>query len=179
MRIEGNIYAGKVVNVLPGMQAAFVDIGEEKNTFLHIRDVLPKKSNLTGNKKEDIEQYNIKDYIKPNQMLLVQVKKDSNKIKGARVSTHVQISGRFVVLLPENDFITVSQKIEKEEERNRLIAIVQKAKEGKKIGVILRTAAEGKQESEIQKDLTHTLQKLKQIQNQFAEIEEKREPTIL
>ena len=76
-RLEGNIYAGKVAQVLPGMQAAFVDIGEDKNTFLHIRDVLPKKSNVTGNKEENLEKYKIKDYIKPNQMLLLQVKKDS------------------------------------------------------------------------------------------------------
>ena len=110
-RLEGNIYAGKVVSVLPGMQAAFVDIGEEKNTFLHIRDILPKKSNLTGNKKENLEQYKIKDYIKPGQPVLVQVKKDSNNIKGAKVSTNIQIPGRFVIILPENDFVTISQKI--------------------------------------------------------------------
>ena len=136
-RLEGNIYVGKVVDVLPGMQAAFVDIGEEKNAFLHIRDVLPKKSNITGNKEEKIEQYKIKDYIKPNQMLLLQVKKDSTGTKGARVSTNIQIPGRFVVILPENDFITVSQKVEVEEERNRLVNIVKKIKADKKIGIIV------------------------------------------
>ena len=128
-RLEGNIYAGKVVDVLPGMQAAFVDIGDGKNAFLHIRDVLPKKSNITGNKEEDLEEYKIKDYIKPNQMLLLQVKKDATQIKGARVSTNIQIPGRFVVILPENNFITASQKIEDEKERNRLIQIAQKVKQ--------------------------------------------------
>ena len=152
-RLEGNIYAGKVAQVLPGMQAAFVDIGEDKNTFLHIRDVLPKKSNVTGNKEENLEKYKIKDYIKPNQMLLLQVKKDSTEIKGARVSTNIQIAGRFVVVLPENDFITVSQKIENEEERNRLIQIVQNVKQDRKVGIILRTAAEGKEENAIKKDI--------------------------
>lgn len=178
-RLEGNIYVGKVVNVLPGMQAAFVDIGENKNTFLHIRDVLPKKSNVTGNKKENLEKYKIKDYIKPNQMLLVQVKKDSTEIKGARVSTNIQIAGRFVVVLPENDFITVSQKIEDEEERNRLIQIVQKVKQDRKVGIILRTAAEGKEKEIIQKDIENTIKKLEEIQNKFSEIKEKANPTIL
>lgn len=178
-RLEGNIYAGKVVDVLPGMQAAFLNIGEEKNAFLHIRDLLPKKSNVTGNKKEDLEKYKIKDYIKPNQMLMVQVKKDSNEIKGARVSTHIQIPGRFVILLPENDFVTVSQKIEEEEERNRLISIMQKEKASKKIGIIIRTAAQGRKQEEIQEDLQHTMEKLALLQRKFASIRQEAKPIIL
>lgn len=178
-RLEGNIYAGKVIDVLPGMQAAFVDIGEEKNTFLHIRDVLPKKSNITGNKKEDLEKYKIKDYIKPNQMLLLQVKKDSTEIKGARVSTNIQIAGRFVVILPENDFITISQKIENEEERNRLIKIVQKVKQDRRLGIIIRTATEGKEENAIQKDIENTIKKLEKIENEFNKVKEQNKPIIL
>ena len=172
-RLEGNIYIGKVTDVLIGMQAAFVDIGAEKNAFLHIRDILPKKSNVTGNKKEELENYKIKDYIKPNQKVLVQVKKDSNNIKGARVSTNIQIAGRFVVVLPENDFITVSQKIENEEERNRLISIVESVKKDKKIGIIIRTAAEGKEESKIKKDIENTLKKLENIQKEFLNSDDK------
>lgn len=178
-RLEGNIYIGKVVDVLPGMQAAFVDIGQEKKAFLHIRDVLPKKSNVTGNKEEDLEKYNIKDYIKPNQMVLVQVKKDSNNNKGARVSTNIQVVGRFVVVLPENDFITISQKIEDEEERNRLITIINKVKRDKKVGVIIRTAAEKKEEKLLQKDLQKAMQKLEDLQNEFEKQKEKNEPVIL
>lgn len=178
-RLEGNIYVGKVVDVLPGMQAAFVDIGEGKNTFLHIRDVLPKKSNVTGNKKEDLEKYKIKDYIKPNQMLLLQVKKDSTEIKGARVSTNIQIAGRFVVVLPENDFITVSQKIENEEERNRLIQLVQNVKQDRKVGIIIRTAAEGKEENDIQKDIENTIKKLENIKDKFNKVKEQNKPIIL
>lgn len=178
-RLEGNIYVGKVTDVLPGMQAAFVDIGEEKKAFLHIRDVLPKKSNVTGNKEEDLEQYNIEDYIKPNQMLLLQVKKDSTQIKGARVSTNIQIAGKFVVILKENDFITVSQKIENEEEKNRLIKIIDSIKKDKKIGIIVRTAAEGKNEEYIQKDIEKTIEKLEKIQNEFEKVKENNKPTIL
>ena len=172
-RLEGNIYIGKVTDVLIGMQAAFVDIGAEKNAFLHIRDILPKKSNITGNKEEELENYKIKDYIKPNQKVLVQVKKDSNNIKGARVSTNIQIAGRFVVILPENDFITVSQKIENEEERNRLISIVESVKNDKKIGIIIRTAAEGKEESKIKNDIENTLKELENIQKEFLNSDDK------
>lgn len=166
-RLEGNIYIGRVTDVLIGMQAAFVDIGAEKNAFLHIRDILPKKSNITGNKEEELENYKIKDYIKQNQKVLVQVKKDSNNIKGARVSTNIQIAGRFVVIFPENDFITISQKIENEEERNRLINIVENIKKNKKIGIIIRTAAEGKEENKIKKDVENTLKELENIQKEF------------
>ena len=178
-RLEGNIYVGKVTDVLPGMQAAFVDIGEERNAFLHIRDVLPKKSNITGNKEEDLEQYKIKDYIKPNQMLLLQVKKDATQIKGARVSTNIQIAGRFVVILPENDFITVSQKIENEAEKNRLIKIIDKVKQGRKIGIIVRTAAEGKDEETVKKDIENTIKRLEKITKQYEKVKENNKPTIL
>ena len=74
-RLEGNIYIGIVENVLSGMQAAFVDIGKEKNTFIHIRDVIPKISSETGNKEEDFSNYNINDYLKTGMPILVQVKK--------------------------------------------------------------------------------------------------------
>lgn len=172
-RLEGNIYVGKVKDVLQGMQAAFIDIGEYKNAFLHIKDVLPKKSNVTGNKKEDIEKYKIKDYIKPNQSILVQVKKDSNNIKGARVSTNIQVPGKFVIILPENDFITVSQKIEDIEERKRLIDIVQKKKENMKIGIIIRTAANERNEEEIKEDIENTLNEWKSIKENFEKTEGK------
>ena len=172
-RLEGNIYVGKVKDVLQGMQAAFIDIGEDKNAFLHIKDVLPKKSNITGNKKEDIEKYKIKDYIKPNQSILVQVKKDSNNIKGARVSTNIQVPGKFVIILPENDFITVSQKIEDIEERKRLIDIVQKKKENMKIGIIIRTAANGRNEEEIKEDIKNILNEWKSIKENFEKTDGK------
>ena len=120
-RLEGNIYIGKVQNVLLGMQAAFVDIGKEKNTFIHIRDVMPKASNETGNKNEPLNKYNIKDYIRTEMPILVQVKKDSTSKKGARVSTHMNISGRYIVLMPNSEFITVSKKIEDIKEKNRLL----------------------------------------------------------
>ena len=119
-RLEGNIYLGIVENVLPGMQAAFVDIGKEKNTFIHIRDILPKVSNETGNKNENFSKYNIREYLKEGKPVLVQVKKDSTNKKGARISAHLSLPGRFVVIMPNENFITISQKINNEKERNRL-----------------------------------------------------------
>ena len=157
-RLEGNIYIGKVQNVLLGMQAAFVDIGKEKNTFIHIRDVMPKASNETGNKNEPLNKYNIKDYIRTEMPILVQVKKDSTSEKGARVSTHMNISGRYIVLMPNSEFITVSKKIEDIKEKNRLLNIV-KPIVPKGYGIIIRTSAEGKNETEIKEDLDKLIKK--------------------
>ena len=111
--LEGNIYLGKVVDVLVGMQAAFVDIGEERNAFLHIKDVLPKASNVTGNKNEKLSKADIRKYIKVGDPIIVQVKKDKSDTKGARISTDINIAGKYVAAIPNSDFITVSSKIEK------------------------------------------------------------------
>ena len=177
-RLEGNIYLGKVKDILPGMQAAFVDIGEEKNTFIHIKDVLPKVSKITGNKNEDLDKYNIKDYIKRNSNILVQVKKDATNLKGAKISTDLHIPGRFVVVMPKDNFITVSQKIEDESERKRLTSI---AKETIKsdIGLIIRTAAEGKSEEVIKKDIKQTTQKWDDIKKESENLKVNEIPKVL
>ena len=165
-RIEGNIYIGIVENVLPGMQAAFVNIGKDKNTFIHIRDVIPKVSKETGNKNENFSEYNIKDYLKIGMPLLVQVKKDSTNKKGARISTHLSIPGRFSVLMPNEKFITISQKINDENERNRLKEIV-KNNIPKGYGAIIRTSAENKNEDEIISDLKRIISKYENIQKEY------------
>lgn len=177
-RLEGNIYLGIVKDILPGMQAAFVDIGEEQNTFLHIKDVLPKVSKTTGNKNEDLEKYNIKDYIKPNTAVLVQVKKDATALKGAKISADIHIPGRFVVLLPKDKFITVSQKIESEEERKRLIEIARKYTEDE-VGLIIRTAAEGKSEELIKQDIENTISKWEKIKQDYENLKEGNKPKVL
>ena len=110
---EGNIYCGIVKDILPGMQSAFIDIGENRNAFIHIKDVIPKVSNTTGNKDENLEKYKIKDYLKTNTPVLVQIKKDEENKKGARVSKHISLTGRLCVLMIGVKFITVSQKIRK------------------------------------------------------------------
>ena len=161
-RLEGNIYLGKVENVLVGMQAAFVNIGVEKNTFIHIKDIIPKVSNETGNKNETLSKYNIKNYIHTGMPILVQVKRDSTNKKGARVSTHVTIPGRFVVLMPNSEFITISKKIEKDQERKRLTDLARNVlPQG--FGIIIRTSAEGKEKELIQKDIEGVIQQYNEI----------------
>ena len=157
-RREGNIYLGRVKDILPGMQAAFVDIGLKRNAFIHMKDIIPKVSNQTGNKQENLEKYKIQNYIKPRDNLLVQIKKDSSDSKGARITCHIHIPGRFVVLVTENDFVTISQKIVDKEERKRLSDLAQKTIEkvrqpNEKLGVIIRTAAENKAEEELKEDI--------------------------
>ena len=177
-RLEGNIYLGKVKDILPGMQAAFVDIGEEKNTFIHIKDVLPKVSKVTGNKNEDLDKYNIKDFIKKDSHILVQVKKDATSLKGAKISTDVHIPGRFVVVMPKNNFITVSQKIEDENERTRLINIA-KNSINSNVGLIIRTAADKKSEDVIKNDIKQTIEKWNSIKLQSENLKQNEIPKVL
>lgn len=161
-RIEGNIYLGKVQRVLPGLQAVFIDIGKKKNAFLHIKDIVPKVSNKTGNKEEKFDKIDINKYVKPGMNIIVQVKKDSTLYKGPRVSTHINLPGRYVVIMPETKFVTVSQKVEDKSEIERLKEIVERNVE-EDLGVIVRTSAIGKEESEIKKDIQETIAKLKNI----------------
>lgn len=164
-RLEGNIYLGKIQNVLQGMQAAFVDIGEKKNTFIHIKDILPKVDTKVKDPEEAVKNNNIKDIVKVGMPILVQVKRDSTNKKGARVSTHINLAGRFCVIMPGVKFITISQKIEKEKERTRLIEMIeQHLPEG--VGIIVRTSAEGKKEEDIIRDMKQTLEKWKNIQKE-------------
>ncbi len=179
-RLEGNIYLGKVENVLIGMQAAFVDIGTPKNTFIHIKDVIPKNSNETGNKNELLSKYDIKNYIHSNMPILVQVKRDSTNKKGARVSTHISLPGRFVVLMPNTDFLTISKKIEKESEKQRLIELV-KQNLPKGYGIIIRTSAQGKEPELIKQDIKRVVAKYEQIVNEAEKLKKASEftPSLL
>ena len=151
-RLEGNIYVGKIQNVLQGMQAAFVDIGEGKNTFIHLKDILPKLDTKTNDTEEIVKKSNIKDIAKSGMPILVQVKRDSTNKKGARVSTHINLPGRFCVYMPDADFVTISQKIEDEKERERLIQIV-KNNMPKNAGIIVRTSAIKKSEKDMLEDI--------------------------
>lgn len=145
-RREGNIYIGIVKDIIKGMESAFVDIGTEKNSFIHLKDILPK---IDETKKKQDENIEISDIIKPNQKILVQIKKDSNEKKGARVSTHINLPSKYIVLMPNTDIITISQKIEDREEQKRLIELVKNnLEEGN--GAIIRTSAKGKKEEIIE-----------------------------
>ena len=145
---EGNIYIGIVKDIIEGMQSAFIDIGTEKNSFIHLKDVMPK---IDETKEKIDTNINIKDILKKNQKILVQVKKDSNEKKGARVSTHINLPSKYIVLMPNTNIITVSQKIEDKKEQERLIKLV-KENLSKDNGAIIRTSAKGKEE-EIIRDI--------------------------
>ena len=161
-RKEGNIYVGTVKDIIPGMQSAFIDIGTEKNGFIHLKDILPK----VDEKNEKLElNLDIKKVIKPNQKLLVQIKKDSNDKKGARVSTHINLPGKYIVLMPNTDFITISQKIEDKKEQERLVKLV-KEHIGKGNGAIIRTSAV-KKDKELIKDIELLQNKWKEIQEKY------------
>lgn len=147
-RREGNIYIGIVKDVISGMQSAFVDIGTEKNGFIHLKDILPKIDETKEKQEANIE---ISKLIKPSQKILVQVKKDSNEKKGAKVSAHINLPSKYIALLPNTDIITISQKIEDEKEQKRLIKLVKEnLSDGN--GAIIRTSAQGK-EKEIVEDI--------------------------
>ncbi|HEY2310039.1 MAG TPA: ribonuclease E/G, partial [Gaiellaceae bacterium] len=142
--IAGNIYVGRVDNVLPGMEAAFVEIGLEKNGFLYVDEIVSPELEKGHGRK-------IQDLISRGQTILVQAVKDPMKTKGARLTTQISLPGRFVVLVPQGEGLGVSRRLD-DDERNRLKDILKRldVKEG---GVIVRTAAEGASEEDIERDL--------------------------
>jgi ribonuclease G len=143
--IAGNIYLGVVDNVLPGMEAAFVEIGLEKNGFLYVDEIVgPELEGRKGARK-------IQDLIKRGQTLLVQAVKDPMKSKGARLTTELSLPGRFLVYVPNGEGFGVSRRLD-EDERTRLKAIV-KDLDAKGGGIIVRTAAEGASAEDIERDL--------------------------
>ncbi len=161
-RLVGNIYLGKVQNVLAGMQAAFVDIGLERNAFLYAGDVY-----FPGDQYDGLEQIKpsrkIVDLLKPGQSVLVQVAKDPVGTKGARVTTHITLAGRSLVLMPTVDYVGVSRRIEKDEERTRLRKILHDIKP-KNMGVIVRTASTGKTKEAFEEDITSLLKLYEDIE---------------
>ena len=163
-RLEGNIYLGKVKNIIKGMQSAFVDVGLDKNALIHIKDIIPKESSVTGNNEIDEMNYNIDDYIKINENILVQIKKDSSKTKGARVTKDIKLVGSYIVLMPFSKFITVSKKIEDNKEKNRLKKVIDDIIDKKEYGVIIRTSANGKSKKEIQEDADKLIEMWNKIQ---------------
>ncbi|WP_028547686.1 Rne/Rng family ribonuclease [Paenibacillus sp. UNC451MF] len=145
--LAGNMYIGRVVNVLQGMQAAFLDIGLEKNAFLYIDDILPAHL-----EKHPKQKPLITELVQVGQSLLVQVVKEPVGNKGARVTTHYSIPGRWGVYMPRADYVGVSRKIENEAERERLKHAAERQLMAGE-GFIARTAAEGVAEELITADL--------------------------
>lgn len=154
-RVVGSIFKGIVQNVLPGMDAAFVDIGLERNAFLYVADILPddpSDNSPASVKRSELRRRKIKELIKPGQELMVQVTKGPRGTKGARVSTRIALPGRYVVLMPEASHVGVSRKTEDRAERDRLRRIGDRiAPDG--FGLIMRTECEGRTEAELRADV--------------------------
>ncbi|MBF4509548.1 MAG: Rne/Rng family ribonuclease [Aeromicrobium sp.] len=159
--VVGNVYLGKVKDVLPGMQAAFVDVGLEKNAFLYIDEIVSPEG------VADAPRRDIQSLLKPGQQLMVQVLKDPMGTKGARVTTEITLPGRFLVLMPFSSFVGVSRKLD-EAERERLSAVIEpRVPEG--LGVIVRTAASGASPKELEGDLEFLLRLWRRVQHQGRE----------
>lgn len=191
--LVGSIFKGKVSRVLPGMQAAFVDIGLEKAAFLYVGDILtardvaseehieeegiesgvaPEENNDSST--EHIKYPPIQDLLREGQMILVQVAKDPIGTKGARITTQLSLAGRFIVYIPEVKHVGVSRRIEDEKERDRLRAIV--AKINPTGGVIVRTAGEGASEESIRADVDYLDRLSKEI---LKNAEKKKNPGLV
>ena len=166
-RVVGNIYKGRVENVLPGMSAAFVNIGLERNAFLYVDDardyekLLANGSNKAKNNKR--KGRGIRDVLKQGQSIIVQVTKEPIGTKGARVVTHLTIPGRYLVLMPTVEHIGVSRRIQDEKERERLKKAA-KALKPKGMGLIVRTLAEGQSQEELEQDIKFLTKVWEQIQ---------------
>ncbi|MGI6092124.1 MAG: Rne/Rng family ribonuclease [Veillonellaceae bacterium] len=136
--IVGNIYKGKIKNILPGMQAAFIDIGCDKNAFLYTGDISPQTMSGSGN-------------LTVGQDIIVQIVKEPIGTKGPRATTNITVPGRYIVLMPTVDYIGISRRIDQDSERERLKTLAGKIKaEG--TGLIIRTVAQSKDEADLKKD---------------------------
>ncbi len=175
LRLVGNIYKGKVENVLPGMQAAFVNIGLEKNAFLYVEEALPARTPgdwLEGEGENPRlhmthPKVNITDVVKEGQDLVVQITKEPIGTKGPRVTTHITLPGRYLVLMPMVDYVGISRRIENETERDRLRQLAETLRP-KEVGVIVRTVAEGMEEAELHRDMLFLSKLWKKIQNRVV-----------
>ncbi|MDB5253649.1 MAG: ribonuclease [Flaviaesturariibacter sp.] len=179
----GDLYLGKVKKLIPGLNAAFVDVGHEKDAFLHYTDLSPYARSLLNftqqaiadktpggfdfgafpNQPEIIKTGKINEVLSGKPNVLVQILKEPIAAKGPRLSCEISLPGRFVVLTPFNDVVAVSRKIHSSEERKRLQRIVESIKQ-KNFGVIVRTAAEGKNTAELHEDLSELVATWKSIQ---------------
>ncbi|WP_319535567.1 ribonuclease G [uncultured Vibrio sp.] len=149
--IVGNIYKGKVSRVLPGMQAAFVDIGLDKAAFLHASDIVPHTECVAENEKQQFQVRDISELVRQGQDIVVQVVKDPLGTKGARLTTDITLPSRYLVFMPGASHVGVSQRIESERERERLKKVVNQYCD-EHGGFIIRTAAEGADEKELSQD---------------------------
>ena len=202
--VAGNVYKGRVSKVLPGMQSSFVDIGLERDGFLYVSDVVPSFDDFDAGEEGEAEaagedgekaerpkggrrargedrqkeQPKIEDLLKEGQEVLVQVVKEPLGTKGARLTSHASLPGRFLVFMPTVDHVGVSRKIDSREERHRLRSIVKEFREREHFhgGIIIRTAAAGRPKEDILSDLQYFQQVWKEIRQKM---DSQRAPAIV
>ena len=175
----GDIYLGRVKKVMPGLNAAFVDVGYEKDAFLHYLDLGPQAASFgkytklvqTGKQTTSNLMYfkfendipkdgKIGTIINSNQQILIQIAKEPISTKGPRITTEISLAGRYLVLIPFSDKISVSQKIKTNDEKSRLKKLIASIKP-KNFGVIIRTVAEGKSVADLDADLNDLVKKIR------------------
>jgi ribonuclease G len=177
-RLVGSVYKGKVKNLEDGLKAAFVDIGFEKNAFLHYWDIIPNSFDSSveiverddrkrRREKPKITQKDVPKLYPPGSEIIVQVTKGSIGTKGPRVTTNLALPGRYLVLLPNSDQSGISRKIENQEERQRLKKTVRELTIPDGMGVIIRTAGEGKRKAYFVRDLALLLDEWREIQERI------------
>lgn len=166
MHIVNHIYKGTIQNILPSLQAAFVNIGRRKNAFIYMGDMFPRAAT-----KEEIQQM----HLSVGQSVLVQVIKDEQGSKGPKATANVSLAGRYAVLMPTVDYIGVSKKIRDEQERDRLRDIVSEIKPDG-MGLIIRTVAKGVSREELLGDLQYLLRTWDSIRQRYALA---KKPTLL
>ncbi len=172
-RIDGNIYKGKVKNVLPGMQAAFVDIGLDKNAFLYAGDIINIAERddfrFNGKPAEETSTLDIRSMVKTGQEIMVQVIKEPFGTKGARITTNITLPGRSIVLMPNADYVGVSRRIENEEDRTALREVLERIRPPH-IGVIARTVSLGLSEEALHEQIDQQMRLYRQIMLHYEEV---------
>jgi ribonuclease G len=182
-RTVGDIYLGRINAVIPGIQAAFVDIGQEKAAFLHVSDVasgsidpdLLDDDEIEFNNKKRKDFPPIENLMKKGQEIVVQVRKEAIGTKGPRVSSQISLPGRYAVLMPDLDHIGVSKKIDSRKERNRLRGIVRKHRP-KGAAIIVRTAGNGVQADQLRDDIKYLEERWKEV---HKKLERATPPTLV
>ena len=169
--VVGNIYKGRVTKVLPGMQSAFVNLGLERDAFLYVSDVIEDLEEFESESTDELHldevnqrpETSISDLLREGQEIVVQVSKDTIAGKGARITSHITLPGRFLVYMPTVNHIGVSRRIDNEEERLRLKQILETIRPPGSGGFIARTAGEGRDEEEFRADLRYLTELWEQI----------------
>lgn len=178
--VVGNIYKGKIVRVLPGMQAAFIEIGLERTAFLHASEVVEELTRFDADLEEDSDEKPeqkrrrssrrrplIEDLLKEGNEILVQVEKEPMGTKGARLTSHVSLPGRYMVYMPTVNHLGISRRLADDKERKRLRSIVEKFRTGDG-GFIIRTACVGVSEEEIKADMEYLQRNWQEIEGKAA-----------